>query len=169
MQLGGDIILEHLHYDVIGTYVSQDENLKLLQNLACHVRRGGLVLLSVMNMEFTERRAKHWFSISTEPDRLLQLLPSRKMETSGEVFDPEHYMIDRDTRIVYRKEQFEEGSCLPQELLVRDRRYTSTEIEHLCRDAGLNIVWSRFVRAGAWEQLLSADDAKEILVLCRKP
>ena len=156
-------------YDVIGTYASQNENLKILQNLAHYVRRGGFILLSVMNMEFTERRAKYWFSISTEPDRLLRLLPSRKMETSGEVFDPEHFMIDRDTRIVYRKEQFEEGSCLPQELLVRDRRYTSTEIELLCRDAGLDIVWSRFVRAGAWEQSLPAEDAKEVLVLCRKP
>ncbi len=50
-------------YDVVGTYIEQNENLKLLQNLVRHVRRGGFILLSVMNMEFTERRAKHWFSV----------------------------------------------------------------------------------------------------------
>ncbi len=86
-------------YDVIGTYANESENLKLLQNLAHHVRRGGFILLSVMNMEFTERRAKHRFSVNTEPDRLLNLPPSHKMETTGEVFDPEHYMIDRDTSL----------------------------------------------------------------------
>ncbi len=91
------------------------------------------------------------------------------METTGEVFDPEHYLIDRDTRIVYRKEQFEAGSSLPQELLVRDRRYTSDDIELLCRRSGLDVVWCRFVKSGAWDQSLPADDAKEILVLCRKP
>jgi 2-polyprenyl-3-methyl-5-hydroxy-6-metoxy-1,4-benzoquinol methylase len=91
-------------YDVVGTYVEQNENLKLLQNLVRHVRRGGFILLSVMNMEFTERRAKHWFSIGSDPDRLLKLSPSRMMETTGEIFNPEYYMIDEETRIVYRKE-----------------------------------------------------------------
>jgi 2-polyprenyl-3-methyl-5-hydroxy-6-metoxy-1,4-benzoquinol methylase len=156
-------------YDVIGSYANQTENLKLLQNLARHVMRGGFILLSVMNMEFTERRAKHWFSVASEPDRLLNLPPSHKMETTGEVFDPEHYMIDRDTRIVYRKEQFEAGSSLPQELLVRDRRYTGDEIEVLCRESGLDVVWCRFVKSGAWDQSLPVEDAKEVLVLCRKP
>jgi 2-polyprenyl-3-methyl-5-hydroxy-6-metoxy-1,4-benzoquinol methylase len=90
-------------YDVIGTYADQTENFKLLTNLAQHVRHGGFILLSVMNMEFTERRAKNWFSVNTEPDLLLNLPPSHKMETTGEVFDPELYMIDRDTRIVLSK------------------------------------------------------------------
>src|SRR5207245_7373222 len=136
-----------------------------------HVRRGGVMLFSVVNMEYTARRAKHWFSVSTKPDRLLELPPSRRMETTGEIFDPEHYMIDRETRIIYRKEHFEEGTSLPQELLVRDRRYTKDEIEALCREAGLDIVWSRFVKAGEWDQSSAkdGDHSKEILVLCRKP
>ncbi len=158
-------------YDVIGTYAEQDENLKLLENLSRHVRRGGFVLMSVMNMEFTERRAKHWFSVGTDPDRLLELSPSRDMETTGEIFNPEHFMIDRETRIVYRKEQFEAGTDLPQELLVRDRRYAKEEIEALCRSAGLEVLWARFVRSGSWDDPLprDSDHAKEILVLCRRP
>jgi hypothetical protein len=50
-----------------------------------------------MNMEFTERRAKHWFSVGTDPDRLLELPPSKMMEKSGEVFNPNYYMIDSKT------------------------------------------------------------------------
>ena len=158
-------------YDVVGTYVEQNENLKLLQNLVRHVRRGGFILLSVMNMEFTERRAKHWFSIGTDPDRLLKLSPSRMMETTGEIFNPEYYMIDKETRIVYRKEQFDAGPDLPQELLVRDKRYTTEEIEVLCRNAGLEMIWTHFVKAGSWNEPLPSDSdhAKELLVLCRRP
>jgi 2-polyprenyl-3-methyl-5-hydroxy-6-metoxy-1,4-benzoquinol methylase len=157
-------------YDVVGTYVEQQENLRLLQNLARHVKRNGFILLSVMNMEFTERHARYWFSVSADPDRLLELPPSRIMETTGDIFNPEHYMIDKGTRIVYRKEQFEAGTALPQELLVRDRRYTKEEIETLCHKAGLEVIWTRFVKAGAWNEPLprNSDHAKEILILCRK-
>jgi hypothetical protein len=93
------------------------------------------------------------------------------METTGDIFDPEHYMIDKETRIVYRKEQFEAGTALPQELLVRDRRYTKEGIETLCHNAGLEVIWTQFVRAGAWNEPSprDSDHAKEILILCRKP
>jgi hypothetical protein len=100
------------------------------------------------SMELTERRAKHWFSIDSEPDNLLTLPPSNTMEKTGDVVDPDYYLIDTKTRVVYRKEQFAEGENLPEELLVRDRRYTQEQIEGLCEQAGLNVVWSRFVRTG---------------------
>ena len=51
------------------------------------------------------------------------------METSGDIFDPEHYMIDTDSGVVYRKEQFESGGLLPAELIVRDKRFTPEEIQ----------------------------------------
>jgi len=158
-------------YDVIGTYADEKDNLMVLTNLARHIKPLGYVLLSVMSMGLTERRALNWFSIESEPDKLLSLPPSDLMEKSGAVFDPKLYLIDRNTRIVYRKEQFSAGEGLPQELLVRDMRFTQEQIETLCRTAGLDVVWSRFVRAGKWDQALAPEDehAKEILVLCRKP
>jgi hypothetical protein len=156
---------------VIGSYADVQENEAVLKNLVRHIKPLGYVLLSVMNMERTERRALNWFSINSEPDKLLSLPASNIMEKTGDIFNPAYYLIDRETKIVYRKEQFVAGEGLPQELLVRDRRYTVEQIEKLCKDAALEVVWSRFVRAGKWDEPLSREDdrAKEILVLCRKP
>lgn len=157
-------------YDVIGTYADDADNFSVLLNLARHLKPGGSLLLSVMNFELTARRAQRWFSITSEPEALLELEASGTMEQTGDVFDPKHYFIDSDTKLVYRKEQFSEGTSLPEELLVRDKRYTKIEIEHLCEQAGLSVEWARFVRAGKWDESLAAesDTAKEILVLCTK-
>jgi 2-polyprenyl-3-methyl-5-hydroxy-6-metoxy-1,4-benzoquinol methylase len=158
-------------YDVIGSYADDSKNLEILSNLVTHIKPGGYVLLSVMNMELTERVARHWFSIEEEPDALLSLQPSATMETTGDVFNPDFYMIDRLTRIVYRKEQFRFGEALPEELIVRDRRYSRLQIQKLCEKAGLDVIWVRLVRAGHWDEPLdpSSDSAKEILVLCKRP
>jgi hypothetical protein len=101
-------------YDVIGSYADDHDNFQVFKNLVRHIKPGGYILLSVMNMELTERRAKHWFSIDSEPDKLLTLRPSDTMEKTGNVFDPDNYLIDQNTRIVYRKEQFAEGAELPE-------------------------------------------------------
>ncbi|MFC1610301.1 hypothetical protein ACFL6C_05035 [Myxococcota bacterium] len=74
----------------------------------------------------------------------------------------------RNCGVVYRKEQFFRGGGLPCELLVRDRRYHVDEIQQMCRDAGLRVIWHRFVRAGHWDHALEQDDAKEILLLCSR-
>jgi 2-polyprenyl-3-methyl-5-hydroxy-6-metoxy-1,4-benzoquinol methylase len=169
-EIGGQFDLGICLYDVIGSYADDYSNSQIVENLARHAKDGGYVFLSVMNMELTERLAKNWFSISTEPDKLLSLPPSRIMETSGNVFNPDYYLIDRDKRVVYRKEQFVEGEDLFEELLVRDRRYTLEEITHMCTGAGLDVIWTRFVRAGHWDEPLDrgSEKAKEILVMCRK-
>jgi 2-polyprenyl-3-methyl-5-hydroxy-6-metoxy-1,4-benzoquinol methylase/GNAT superfamily N-acetyltransferase len=158
-------------YDVVGSYADDLSNRAILVNVAKHLRPGGLVLISVMNLELTVRRAKNWFSLQKEPDRLLALKPSVHMETTGDVFDPEHYMIETSSYLVYRKEQFREGTGLPEEFIVRDKRYYRAEIENDCATAGLNIEWSHFVRAGKWSEALpsNSDSAKEILLLCSKP
>jgi len=158
-------------YDVIGSYANDLQNRAILNNLTDHVKPGGLLLISVMNMELTERKATSWFSLDSEPDKLLSLKPSGTMETTGNVFNPDFYMIEKTSRLVYRKEQFRSGPGLPEEFIVRDRRYTSTEIESECRRVGLEVVWLRFVRAGKWYEELprESEGAKEILVLCRKP
>jgi 2-polyprenyl-3-methyl-5-hydroxy-6-metoxy-1,4-benzoquinol methylase/GNAT superfamily N-acetyltransferase len=170
-EIGGQFDLGICLYDVIGSQADGESNAQILVNLVRHVKEGGYIFLSVMNMELTERLAKHWFSISADPDKLLSLPPSDIMEKTGNVFDPDYYLIDTDKKIVYRKEQFHLGDELFEELLVRDRRYTQEEIIRMCAAVGLEVVWARFVRAGHWDEPLdrASDKAKEILVMCRKP
>lgn len=170
-ELGNNFDVAICLYDVVGSYADDRENLAILVNLVKHVKPGGYILISVMNMELTERIAKHWFSVASEPDKLLTLQPGRVMETTGDIFDPERFLIDRETKIVYRKEQFVSGHSLPEELLIRDRRYTDEQIASLCVSVGLEVKWSRFVRAGKWDDPLprDSDRAKEILVFCQKP
>lgn len=158
-------------YDVVGTYAALDSNSALLANLVRHLRPGGFALVSVMNLALTKRRARQVFSLDEQPDRLLQLPPSDIMETTGDIFDPDYFMLDEHSNVVYRKEQFTRGSDLPTEVIVRGRRFSRDEIATLCSEAGLDVVWTRPVQAGRWHQPLDEHDnrAKEILVLCRKP
>src|ERR1039458_458101 len=158
-------------YDVIGSYAEDAENLLMLENCSRHLTAGGMLLMSVMNFELTEHQARHFFCLAEEPNRLADLQPSHTMETTGNVFNPEFYMIDRQTGVVYRKEQFTEGDQLPAQLVVRDRRYRRGQIEEACRNCGLEVIWSRLVQKGHVEDARDRHDsrAKEILVLCRKP
>jgi hypothetical protein len=43
------------------------------------------------------------------------------------------------------------GADLPEEVLVRDKRYTVEEITQLCYHAGLEVIWSGFVSSEKWE------------------
>lgn len=157
-------------YDVVGSYADNGENIKILQNCGRHLKAGGRLLVSVMNFELTEHQGKLFFSLESDSKALTELKPSTKMEKTGNVFDPDFYLIDSVTGIVYRKEQFVEGNQLPTELIVRDRRYRRREIEDMCRKVGLDVLWSRFMQSGHWEGELDGRDsrAKEILVLCQK-
>lgn len=155
-------------YDVIGSYARLEDNKEIVRSIRRHLKHGGRALISVMNFDLTEKRAKHLFTLSKDPNRLLQLPASTTMEDTGDVFHPDYYMIDSVTEIVYRKEQFKEGSDLPVELLVRDRRFRRRDIEALCMTEGLHVIWSHYVRSGQWDVALEAEDdrAKEILLLC---
>jgi hypothetical protein len=158
-------------YDVVGTYPDNEQNARLLANVSEHVRPGGYALISVMNYERTECHAKHRFVLDRDPDALLQLAAGDVMETTGDVFDPNCYLVDVSTQVIYRREQFQLGGALPVELIVRDRRFRKDEIEQMCQSVGFEVVWSRCVRSGDWETALDCRElnAKEILVLCRKP
>jgi len=158
-------------YDVVGSFVDDHSNIAILKNLARHINDGGYAFISVMNMELTEHQAVNWFAFSSEPQKLQSLLPGNVMESSGNVFIPKYYMVDRETKIVYRKEQFRSGDELFEECLVRDRRFTCEEIVRLCVSVGFRVEWARYVRAGHWEEQLDSTSsrAKEILVKCQKP
>lgn len=158
-------------YDVVGSFAELSHNLKILRTIARHIKPGGYALLSVMNMELTQKIAKHSFSLRSDPDRLLYLKPSCTMENSGNVFDPDFFLLDTDKGVVYRREQFTSGSELHAELIVRDKRFSLKEIESLIEAVGLEVDWAKCVQIGKWDSSIPSDNprAKEILLLCHKP
>jgi len=157
-------------YDVVGTFVDEKENSKILRNIARSLGSEGAAIISVMNYELTRHNAKYLFSFEEEPNRLLELEPAGIMEKTGDIFDPNYYIVDEQTHVVYRKEQFTFGNELPTELIVRDKRYSKPEIVNLCEDAGLSVQWAKYVRAGKWGDSLEPveSSAKEIMVFCKK-
>jgi len=84
-------------YDVIGSYADDGDNFKILQNCWRHLKLGGKLLLSVMNFELTEHQGKHFFSLESDSKPLSELKPSTTMEKTGNVFDPNFYLIDSGT------------------------------------------------------------------------
>ncbi len=158
-------------YDVVGTYADNDENVKILKNIFKHLKPGGIALISVMNYELTLAQAKYKFILKHDPNALLLLQPSNIMESTGNIFNPDFYLVDTETRVIYRREQFKHGRALPVELIVRDRRFTAEEIKKMCQDVGFIVEFTRYVNARDWETGFEplAASSKEILLKCRKP
>ncbi len=157
-------------YDVVGSYADDRDNSRILANLRANLKNQGYALISVMNYASTLAAARHTFRLSEDANSLMNLPPSQIMATTGDVFDPDYYMVDTETHVVYRREQFLRGNSVPLELLVRDRRFLADEIKNMCLDTGFDVIWVRHVRAGDWQTETNPDSpgAKEILVLCRK-
>lgn len=156
-------------YDVIGSFVDDESNEKIIQNINDNLKSGGRALITVMNYEMTQQIATQKFSFVSEPNKLLQLEASQTMEQTGNVFDPKYFILDDTSHIVYRKERFEHGG-LPIELIVRDRRFSKEEICNMCEKHGLKIEQVRYVNASDWTIERNAFDkkAKEILLICKK-
>ncbi|MBE6542997.1 MAG: GNAT family N-acetyltransferase [Ruminococcaceae bacterium] len=157
-------------YDVIGTYADNYHNQKILNNISYHLKPGGIAIISVMNYDLTLKNAKYIFSLKTNPELLLSLAPSNIMETTGNIFNPDYYLVDTVEQIVYRREQFNHGRSLPIELIVRDKRFRKDDIVKMCEKAGLTVVSTAFVSAKDWNYKLDSLDnsAKEILIKCQK-
>jgi chromosome segregation ATPase len=92
------------------------------------------------------------------------------MQTTGDIFNPDYYLVDEVHGIVYRKEQFSGEGALPSEYVIRDRRFTMQEITELLESVGFQPIISRYVQAGRWDVSLDAKDkrAKEILIVAKK-
>ena len=153
-------------YDVIGSFPDDVDNERIVSGLGRHLKPGGRALISVLNRGLVEATATHRGAIRDHLDEFLGLPPSGTMERTGEIFDPAHLFFDPTTSLVYRKEQFTHGG-LPCELVVRDRRYGKEELEAICRQSGIEPVWSRHVRMGHWDDDYPPGDnhAKEVLLL----
>jgi 2-polyprenyl-3-methyl-5-hydroxy-6-metoxy-1,4-benzoquinol methylase/GNAT superfamily N-acetyltransferase len=154
-------------YDVIGSFPDDADNRKVLNNLRSHLRRGAPVLISAMNLELTKAIAKRILQVPTNPDILLELAPSPTMQDTGNIFNPDFFILDPKTHIVYRKEQFDrEGNRLPCELIVRDRRYSRDELIQMCNSVGFLMLDTKYVAVGRWGKPSLAGTnirAKEIL------
>lgn len=158
-------------YDVIGSFVNEKDNRKILKNIRKHLRTNGRLVLSVMNLELTQHIAQNVVpEVRDNPRALVKLPPSKIMQTSGNVFDPSHFLLESETGVVYRKEQFENDGDLSAEYVIRDKRYTKEEICSLLIKTGFDILEVRYVRAGRWDTPLDArhKNAKEILVFAKK-
>lgn len=158
-------------YDVVGSYAEEVDNIKLLRNFYEHLRPDGFVFLSVMNLQNLLNKGIKTFSLIDNPDEIQKIKPSNNMQKTGEVFDANHALLDIKTGIVYRKEVFnvKYGDVdLPEEMLVRDRRYLIGQIESMVRDVGFKIVESKFVKLGKWADDSVDDNAKEILLVLKK-
>lgn len=158
-------------YDVIGSFVGKRDNLKILKNIRKHLNPSGYLFLSVMNLELTNHIAQNKVeNVRKNPWALVKLPPSKIMQTSGDIFDPELFLLESQTGVVYRKEQFENDDSLSAEYVIRDKRYTKKEICSLVEQAGFTVLETRYVRAGRWDYPLEANhvNAKEILVIAKR-
>jgi len=156
-------------YDVIGSFIDAESNLNILKMIADSMTEGGKAVISVMNYEHQSTAYDSpKFSFAREPSRVLNIPASKTMQQTGNVFDPKLILVDDSTRIVYRKEVFSEGLNLPQEWIVRDKRFTLEEMIGLCAGAGLRIYRHIYAGAGKWTQPGSKRHCKEIVVFCEK-
>lgn len=157
-------------YDVVGSFSKMEDNEKIIKTAFSLLKPGGFVFFSVMNYEMTRANAKNVFSLEKDANYLLKLSASNKMQQTGNVFDPQYYLVDEDTHLVYRKEQFYNQNDLPIELIVRDKRFTRDEIISMCEKNGFKVVESKYTNASGWENEYEGTSlrAKEILVVCQK-
>jgi SAM-dependent methyltransferase len=157
-------------YDVIGSFPTEKDNDNILKNIYKHLKKGGYAVISVMNMELTDKIAKYRADINKDPKVLLNLKPSNIMQSSGNIFNPDYFIIDTNSMLVYRKEQFENDTLLSSEYVIRDKRYTKDEICDKLKGIGFDILDSYYVQAGKWCVHLknTALNAKEILIFANK-
>ena len=157
-------------YDVVGTFASKEENSKIIKTAFDLLDNGGHAVFSVMNYDMIAFYARHKFKFSENASRILDLKPSNTMEKTGNIFSPDYCLVDEETHVVYRKEQFLSADSIPKDLIVRDMRFTKSEITDMCVECGFTVIEAKFVNASDWNVSYDATDkrAKEILIICRK-
>lgn len=157
-------------YDVIGSYRTTEENTALLKTISKKLKKGGRAVISVMSMDLTKSIAKNRADVRQSPQALLNLNSSNIMQNTGNVFDPEYFLLDEKSHLVYRKEQFEYDGMLSSEYVLADYRFTRDEIVAECEANSLSVLETSFVALGQWDTPLAPDDkrAKEILVVLEK-
>lgn len=100
--------------------------------------------------------------------KLVKLPASTNIQKTGEVFKGPLLLLNPDTGVAYRKEQFIVESDLPREYVIVDKRYAADDLCRLFR--GFDVMDIRYVRAGRWNECLPSDapHAKEVFGVFRK-
>lgn len=157
-------------YDVIGSYRTPEDNEAIIKTIYRKLKKGGKAVISVMNMDLTIDIARNVSSVRKTPKDLLPLPSSNIMQSSGNVFDPDYFLLDKEDNLVYRKEQFEKDGLLSSEYVIADYRYTKHEICEACERNGLRVLDARYVALGHWHEKREHNDrsAKEILLVLQK-
>lgn len=155
-------------YDVIGSYRTLEENLPLLDTIFRKLRTGGVAVISVMNMDLTNAIATNRAAVRKDCTPLLKLKSSDIMHSTGDVFNPDFFLLDSDDHLVYRKEKFLGDGYLNNEYVIADYRFTMDEICTRCESRGLHVVKSSYVQAGHWNTPLEATNPKAILLVLQK-
>lgn len=170
VDLGRQFDMGYCLYDVVGSFPDDEDNMRILENLSRHVRTGGFIAVSVMSYPYTAAKAKHKADIIADSRLLETLKAGRIMQETGDVFDPDYFVLDTRKRVVYRKEQFDIGHPLPKEIIVRDRRFDIDEIAGMCRKVGVEVIRAGHIAAGRFGEMSEPEGRlrKEILVLGRK-
>lgn len=157
-------------YDVIGSYRNREDNILLLETIAQKLKKGGRAVISIMNMDLTRAIASNICSINKEPHRLLHLKPSDIMQRTGNIFNPDYFLLDEESHLVFRKEQFDDDGMLSTEYIIADYRFTKDEFIAECTKQKLSVLSATYVQLGHWDIPLHATDpkAKEILFVLEK-
>lgn len=158
-------------YDVIGSFRSYEDNISIIRSIYNSLKHGGVCVASVMNMELTNAIAVHKVdNVKNNPQALLKLKASHIMQSTGNVFKPDYFLLDETSHLVYRKEQFEMDGELSSEYVIADYRFTREQICTEFEKIGFIIKQAQYVQTGAWDRPLSATDekAKEILIVAEK-
>jgi 2-polyprenyl-3-methyl-5-hydroxy-6-metoxy-1,4-benzoquinol methylase len=158
-------------YDVIGSFRTYEENVSIINSIKGSLKKGGRCVISVMNMELTQSLAKNKVeNVRLHPEMLFKLKASNIMQSTGNIFNPDYYLLDTATNLVFRKEQFEMDEELSSEYVIADYRFTRDQIIQALERNGLNVISANYVRAGAWNKNLNNTDlnAKEILIVAEK-
>ena len=157
-------------FDVIGSFVKDEDNKKILGNISSNLADGGYAVITVANSDFEDKQGVLPVDAENKSEfvqSVFRLHPANAMSTDGEFFSHES-LWDKKTGLFYHKEQFRDTlSALPAEYLVVDRRFTVDEIEKWIEDAGLTVISRRFVRAG-FAADFTRTTGKEILLIVRK-
>lgn len=158
-------------YDVIGSFRTYDDNISIIKSIRGVLKHGGRCVVSVMNMEVTRRLATHMVDdVRRSPQALLNLKASNIMQSTGNVFNPDYYLLDKSSQLVYRKEQFEMDGELSSEYVIADYRFTRSQIVEAFEQNGFRVISADYVKLGAWDTALCPDDnaGKEILLVLEK-
>lgn len=159
-------------YDVYGSYVRNSDNERIVETAYENLKPGGLLFLSAMNKDMILDKLSDdkIFDINSNPEFPVYLKPSGTMQNTGDIFNPEYLMYDKQAGLFYHKEQFENDFDLRAEYIIRDRRYTVNELQESLGSCGFTVLSFAYVQAGHFDKSLSRldDKAKEIIIIAQK-